>query len=186
MAKVNKELNSYLSKYLKYRSNDDYFNKNMLIDASNKFALINFILEERGMQKETNYAASGVGRQDFSYISIDTYKAKYKEIYGSLDDFEEEMKNASPSVINMANNIDSTMSPDLVAWNSTYGVTPRKVTLEAKNIAYDKSNKQYKITGTVNYESELDDVTHQNFKHDFELIYANNTEQNYLISLVLS
>ncbi len=100
MEKVNKELNSYLSKYLKYRSNDDYFNKNMLIDASNKFALINFILEERGMQKETNYAASGVGRQDFSYISIDTYKAKYKEIYGSLDDFEEEMKNASPSVIN--------------------------------------------------------------------------------------
>ena len=53
------------------------------------------------MQKETNYAASGVGRQDFSCISIDTYKAMYKEIYGSLDDFEEEMKNASIDILNI-------------------------------------------------------------------------------------
>lgn len=137
MDKVNKELNSYLSKYLKYRFEDNYLNKNMLDDVSNKFALINFILEENEMQKETNYAASGIGRQDFSYIDIDTYKNMYKKIYGSLNDFETEVKNVSPPVFDMANNIDSTMSSDLVAWNSTYGATTQKVTLETKNIVYD-------------------------------------------------
>ncbi len=185
MEKVNKELNNYLSKYLTYRKDESYFNKNMLSDPSNKLNLINFVLEENGMWNKTNYASSGSGRQDFSYISIDTYKTKYKEIYGNLDDFETEMKNANPAVINVASNIDSTMSSNLVAWNSTFGTSAYKAKIEASKITYDKSSRQYTITGTVHYESQYDGITPENDKHTFELIYANDEEQNYLISLML-
>ena len=78
------------------------------------------------------------------------------------------------------------MSSNLVAWNSTFGASAYKVIIDATKITYDKTNKQYTITGTVNYESEYDGITPKSIKYNFELIYANNKEQNYLISLMLS
>lgn len=178
MEKVSQELNNYLNTYLTYNSNN--LNKNMLLDATDKLELINIRFERTRTATYTNYSD---GRQDFAYVSLDAYKAKYKEFYGNLDNFEAEMKNAL--AVSPANELDSTMSKDLVAWNNARGGTAYTVTgIQANNVVYNETNKQYTITGVVNYESS--DVTPNSIAHNFEIIYANNQEQNYLISLMLS
>ena len=123
------------------------------------------------------------------YINIDTYKNKYKEIYGSLDNFDSDTKSASPTKYSLANSIDSSLAANLVAWNSLRsGLVYDKVEMKASNVSYDRSSKSYKITGTVNYSQSVNTVESSSVSltKSFTITYVNTGDTNYMTSLILS
>lgn len=182
LEKASNELTNYFALYLKTNTTDSNLNKNLMESADNRLEIIDdyFMSNGGGISFNDNQAM---------YISIDTYKNKYKEIYGSLDSFDSDTKKASPTRYSLANSIDSSLASNLVAWNSLRsGVMYDKVEMKASNASYDKSSKSYKLTGTVNYSQSVNTVESSSVSltKSFTITYVSTGDTNYMTSLILS
>lgn len=182
LEKASNELTNYFALYLKTNTTDSNLNKNLMESADNRLEIIDdyFMSNGGGVSFNDNQAM---------YISIDTYKNKYKEIYGSLDSFDSDTKTVSPARYSLANSIDSSLASNLVAWNSLRsGVMYDKVEMKASNASYDKSSKSYKLTGTVNYSQSVNTVESSSVSltKSFTITYVSTGDTNYMTSLILS
>lgn len=182
LEKASNKLTEYFALYLKTNTTDSNLNKNLMATADNRLEIIDDYFMSNG---------GGVSFNDNQsmYINIDTYKNKYKEIYGSLDSFDSDTKTVSPARYSLANSIDSSLAANLVAWNSLRsGVMYDKVEMKASNASYDKSSKSYKLTGTVNYSQSVNTVESSSVSltKSFTITYVNTGDTNYMTSLILS
>lgn len=182
LEKASNELTNYFALYLKTNTTDSNLNKNLMESADNRLEIIDdyFMSNGGGISFNDNQAM---------YISIDTYKEKYKELYGSLNKFASDTKKASPTRYSLANSIDSSLASNLVAWNSLRsGVMYDKVEMKASNASYDKSSKSYKLTGTVNYSQSVNTVESSSVSltKSFTITYVSTGDTNYMTSLILS
>lgn len=182
LEKASNELTNYFALYLKTNTTDSNLNKNLMESADNRLEIIDdyFMSNGGGVSFNDNQAM---------YISIDTYKNKYKEIYGSLDSFDSDTKTVSPARYSLANSIDSSLASNLVAWNSLRsGVMYDKVEIKASNASYDKSSKSYKLTETVNYSQSVKTVESSSVSltKSFTITYVSTGDTNYMTSLILS
>ena len=177
------EVEPLIEELLQYRfTTDSNLNKNLMATADNRLEIIDDYFMSNG---------GGVSFNDNQsmYINIDTYKNKYKEIYGSLDSFDSDTKTVSPARYSLANSIDSSLAANLVAWNSLRsGVMYDKVEMKASNASYDRSSKSYKLTGTVNYSQSVNTVESApvSLTKSFTITYVNTGDTNYMTSLILS
>lgn len=182
LEKASNELTNYFALYLKTNTTDSNLNKNLMATADNRLEIIDDYFMSNG---------GGVSFNDNQsmYINIDTYKNKYKEIYGSLDSFDSDTKTVSPARYSLASSIDSSLAANLVAWNSLRsGVMYDKVEMKASNASYDKSSKSYKLTGTVNYSQSVNTVESSSVSltKSFTITYVSTGDTNYMTSLILS
>ncbi|MDD6244123.1 MAG: Tar ligand binding domain-containing protein [bacterium] len=182
LEKASNELTNYFALYLKTNTTDSNLNKNLMESADNRLEIIDDYFMSNG---------GGVSFNDNQsmYINIDTYKNKYKEIYGSLDSFDSDTKTVSPARYSLASSIDSSLAANLVAWNSLRsGVMYDKVEMKASNASYDKSSKSYKLTGTVNYSQSVNTVESSSVSltKSFTITYVSTGDTNYMTSLILS
>lgn len=182
LEKASNELTNYFALYLKTNTTDSNLNKNLMESADNRLEIIDDYFMSNG---------GGVSFNDNQsmYINIDTYKNKYKEIYGSLDSFDSDTKTVSSARYSLASSIDSSLAANLVAWNSLRsGVMYDKVEMKASNASYDKSSKSYKLTGTVNYSQSVNTVESSSVSltKSFTITYVSTGDTNYMTSLILS
>lgn len=182
LEKASNKLTEYFALYLKTNTTDSNLNKNLMVTADNRLEIIDDYFMSNG---------GGVSFNDNQsmYINIDTYKNKYKEIYGSLDSFDSDTKTVSPARYSLASSIDSSLAANLVAWNSLRsGVMYDKVEMKASNASYDRSSKSYKLTGTVNYSQSVNTVESApvSLTKSFTITYVNTGDTNYMTSLILS
>mgnify|MGYP004457791773 FL=1 len=182
LEKASNKLTEYFALYLKTNTTDSNLNKNLMATADNRLEIIDDYFMSNG---------GGVSFNDNQsmYINIDTYKNKYKEIYGSLDSFDSDTKTVSPARYSLANSIDSSLAANLVAWNSLRsGVMYDKVEMKVSNASYDRSSKSYKLTGTVNYSQSVNTVESApvSLTKSFTITYVNTGDTNYMTSLILS
>ena len=182
LEKASNKLTEYFALYLKTNTTDSNLNKNLMATADNRLEIIDDYFMSNG---------GGVSFNDNQsmYINIDTYKNKYKEIYGSLDSFDSDRKTVSPARYSLANSIDSSLAANLVAWNSLRsGVMYDKVEMKVSNASYDRSSKSYKLTGTINYSQSVNTVESApvSLTKSFTITYVNTGDTNYMTSLILS
>ncbi len=182
LEKASNELTNYFALYLKTNTTDSNLNKNLMESADNRLEIIDdyFMSNGGGISFNDNQAM---------YISIDTYKEKYKELYGSLDKFASDTKKASPARYSLANSIDSSLASNLVAWNSLRsGIIYDTVEMKASNATYDRSTKSYELTGTVVYSQSANTTTAypESSTKNFTITYVNTGDSNYMTSLILS
>ena len=173
--KASIELDNYLAYYIKYRAYDtSVLNTNIVADSSNKLELIDAIFMSNG--KATDFRDGQA-----KYVSISEYQAKYKELYGSLDSYYTDTKNAKVGIYS-TNETDTLLPINTVGWNSTWGVVGHEASFKALNYSYDKSSKLSTITGIITYKA-TDNAN--SYTRNFTLTYANNGTNNYMTSLVL-
>lgn len=180
MSKVNQKLDEYLANYIKYRVyGTEQKNVDIIANSKNRLEIINAI-----------YMATNTGTffldGQAKYVNISDYQAKYKELYGSLDSFDNDTKNATSDIYALANKYDSSLSNDLVSFNALWGPMGYAASFQADNIKYDKTNKLFTITGVVVYSATDASIVPNNYTRKFTLKYANNGVSNYITSLVIN
>lgn len=179
MNKISKELDKNLSFYVEYKfTGDGKIGTNVLNNAWDRLEIVNCFFQKANKGTLFNNKQS-------MYVKLSDYKAKYKELYGSLDSFD---KDTTSPLVNyyMADKYDKSLSSDLVAWTSLIGTKQfDKVSFSVKDVNYDKKNKEYTITGVINYKMPQD-VSIDDYTRDFTLTYANNGTNNYMTSLVIN
>lgn len=179
MSKVNQKLDEYLANYMKYRVyGTKQKNVDVITNSNNRLEIINAIYIA------TNTGTSFLDGQA-KYVNISDYQAKYKELYGSLDSFDNDTKNATPDVYALANKYDSSLANDLVSFNALWGPMGYAASFQADNINYDKTNKVFTITGVIVYSATDASIVPNSYTRKFTLKYANNGVSNYMTSLVV-
>lgn len=180
MSKVNQKLDEYLAYYIKYRAfGTEKANVNIVADSNNRLEIIDAIYMSTN---SGTYFSDG----QLKYVNISDYQAKYKELYGSLDSFDNDTKNASAGIYDLANKYDSSLSSDLVCWNSTWGPIGYEANFQADNVSYNKTNKLFTISGVILYSANETSFVPKSYTRNFTLTYANNGTSNYMTSLVIN
>ncbi len=179
MSKVNQKLDEYLAFYMEYRFySKEKLGINLLNNADDRLEIVNCTFQ--GSNTAT-YFGQGQGL----YVKIDDYKARYKELYGSLDSFSTDTNSENVNY-HLANYYDPSLSSDLVAWMALIGgKVYESVNFNTNNISYNKENKSFTITGVINYKV-YPDLDLSDYTRDFILTYANNGTSNYMTSLVIN
>lgn len=180
MNNVSQKLNEYLAYYIKYRAaGTEQANTNIIADSNNRLEIINAIYMSTN---SGTYFMDGQAK----YVNASDYQTKYRELYGSLDSFDNDTKNARGAVYSLANKYDPSLAANLVAWNSTWGTTPYDASFKADNVSYDKTSKLFTITGIITYTANDTSITPSTYTRKFTLTYANNGTSNYMTSLILN
>ncbi len=181
MSKVNQKLDEYLAFYMEYRFySKEKLGINLLNNADDRLEIVNCTFQ--GSNTGTYYADGQA-----MYVNINDYKTRYKELYGSLDSFDNDTKNASSRYYFIANRYDSSLSSDLVAWMALIGGKGyESVNFNSDSIiTYDIGNKTFTITGVINYKA-YPDLNFSDYTRKFTLTYANNGTSNYMTGLVIN
>ena len=134
---ISNELNKHLSEFVAYR----YDNRNgvdLLSIGDIRLELINFLLMKSNVTQTYN---DGVV-QSFPYVSYETYKSKYYEVYGGNYSLDTDLSSANPRVAH-----HDYVGENNIAWNGTWGVSGYKYSLTAQNITYDSENNLYVLSG---------------------------------------
>lgn len=113
--------------------------------------------------------------QSFPYVSYDDYKNLYLEVYGNNYSFEEDLSNASKTVANQNNQY---IPSGNISWNGTCGGAS-KYNLTAESITYNKSSKNYTLTGKYAVEDNSETGT-------FKIVYNKENRSNHLKSIIIT
>lgn len=164
-------LNFYLMRvYHSWRNNG-----NLLNDSSNKLNLLNIYLARNDL------TAVGCDYQ-CAVISLETYKDKYAEVYGSLDNFEYDTNNASAPVFGISDGYWD-VPTGYVHWNMVWGVSSYNINLEATSVTYDENNNNYVISGNM---MAIQDGSNIGSKGTFTITYVNDGTKNYLTGITIT
>ena len=179
ISKVNQKLDEYLAYYMEYRfDSKEKLGINLLNNADDRLEIVNCTFQ--GSNTGTYF-----GDGQAMYVNINDYKARYKELYGSLDSFEKDT-NSEKVNYRLANQYEPSLSSDLVAWMALIGgKVYESVKFNSDNITYDKENKIFTITGVINYKV-YPDLDLNDYTRKFTLTYANNGTSNYMTSLIIN
>lgn len=169
MSLVSTKLDEFgLNRYVMFvQSNWD--KGNLLNDSSNKLNLLNAYF------MKNNLFTSGCDDQ-CAIVSLDTYKTKYAEVYGSLDNFENDTNNASAPVF-------STAQAGYAQWNKVWGTSSYSITLQATSVTYDEINKNYVIDGNI---IDVQDGNSIGSKGTFKMTYVNDGTKKYLTGITIT
>ena len=179
MSKVNQKLDEYFAFYMEYKlDSKEKLGINLLNNAADRLEIVNCTFQ--GSNTGTYF-----GDGQAMYVNINDYKARYKELYGSLDSFEKDTNSENVNY-RLANHYDQSLSADLVAWMALIGgKVYESVNFNTNNITYNKENKAFTITGVINYKV-YPDLDLNDYSRNFTLTYANNGTSNYMTSLVIN
>ena len=180
MSLVSTKLDEFgLNRYVMHEYSD-WNNGNLLNDSSNKLDLLNAYF------MENNLVTSGCDDQ-CAVISLETYKAKYVEVYGSLDNFEYDTANASSYVFSISDSYWD-VPAEYVHWNQVWGLLPYNITLEATSVTYDENNQNYVIDGNM-MATQWDNNTETNVsigsKGTFKITYVNDGTKTYITGITI-
>lgn len=176
MSLVSTKLDEFgLNKYV-MRMYYDWNKGNLLNDSSNKLNLLNAYF------MKNNLITSGCDDQ-CAVISLDTYKAKYAEVYGGLDNFEYDTNNASELVFSISDGYWDVPS-GYVHWNQVWGTSSYYITLNATQVTYDEDSKNYVIDGNM-MATEWDNVSIGS-KGTFKITYVNDGTKKYLTGITIT
>lgn len=179
ISKVNQKLDEYFAFYMEYKLNSkEKLGINLLNNADDRLEIVNCSFQESN-------TGTYFGDGQAMYVNINNYKARYKELYGSLDSFEKDTNSENVNY-RLANHYDQSLSADLVAWMALIGgKVYESVNFNTNNITYNKENKAFTITGVINYKV-YPDLDLNDYSRNFTLTYANNGTSNYITSLVIN
>lgn len=150
--------------------------KNLIANKDGRLMLLDGYFMNSG---NCNWASDPqAGKQDMPYVTIDAYKAKYQEFYGSLDNFASDISEPSP-LYYKANTYYSNLSDNLVAWNGTWGTVGISYSFEATNVTFDKVANNYVITGNLIEHNKA--VNHGTFK----IVYVDNNTNKYITDIIV-
>ena len=169
-SEIDKLLNENLSNYINFRVTTDGINS--LNTSEGRLELVNSIL----MELELCNWYDGEEIQSFPYVKYNIYKEKYKELFGSSNDLEQDLKKVNSFIANTCTNISS-LSDNNICWNGTWGATNNDIVLKSKKVSEINDNN-YKITG--NYNNKFN-----NEIGIFEIEYVKTSSDKYLTSIEL-
>ena len=179
ISKVNQKLDEYFAFFMEYKlDSKEKLGINLLNNADDRLEIVNCIFQESN-------TGTYFGDGQAMYVNIKDYKARYKELYGSLDSFEKDTNSENVNY-RLANHYDQSLSADLVAWMALIGgKVYESVNFNTNNITYNKENKAFTITGVINYKV-YPDLDLNDYSRNFTLTYVNNGTSNYMTSLVIN
>ena len=163
----------------------EYWNwnkENLLNDSSSRLTLINAYF------MKNNLTSSGCDDQ-CAIISLDTYKAKYEEVYGSLDNFENDTNNSPATVFSISDGNNNWNIPNgYVHWNKVWGASEYVINLQATSVTYDENNKNYVIDGNMmatQWNNDTESFVSFGSKGTFKITYVNDDTKRYLTSITI-
>lgn len=168
---VTKKLNDNLSTFISYNYEKG---KNILATADTRLLLVDYML---------NGAASTFDdgmTQPFSYVSYSKYEEKYKDIYGSLDNFTSDLSLTKDTI---ANTEDELIPSNNISWNNTFGDVACNYNLKATGIVKDTVKDSYIINGS--YTTSCVDGENSE-SGTFAIKYFVKDSNKHLISIVLN
>ena len=179
ISKVNQKLDEYFAFFMEYKlDSKEKLGINLLNNADDRLEIVNCTFQESN-------TGTYFGDGQAMYVNIKDYKARYKELYGSLDSFEKDTNSENVNY-RLANHYDQSLSADLVAWMALIGgKVYESVNFNTNNITYNKENKAFTITGVINYKV-YPDLDLNDYSRNFTLTYVNNGTSNYMTSLVIN
>ncbi len=170
-ANIDKTLNKNLSNFINFRGTTD--GVNLLSDAARRLELLDAYLMQNNL-----YSTHDDGiMQPFSYVSYDTYKAKYTELFGNSYSLDDDLRKENGPIANECNGVNS-LSGKNICWNSTWGETPTDIVLSSTKVSKISDNNYSIIGNYVNRENSETGT--------FEINYVKDANTKYLTSIKLS
>lgn len=165
-------LNEYLGGYI---NRVDVDGSNVIGTSEGRLTLLDLILTQL---KLCTWHDDGT-IQAFPYVTYDTYRNKYIEVFGNYANLASDLENVSSSIANDCSY--SSLSANNICWNGNWGVTGDKRELTSAKVL-NSGNDSYKIIGTYaryDYEKTVIETG------TFEIEYVKNSNSKYLTSIKL-